>query len=109
MMIRPRNEILSDIDQFEPGPDSNWLGLDALLGELWSTTQLSDVCLPVLFRLFERFPDDPSAGVCWGIVHGVESTDLDYEKPLRDSLPRQPSEPGQVTLYRLEKCKASKP
>ena len=106
-MIRPQSEILSDIDQFEPGPDGNWLGLDALLAELWVTTEVSETCLPILFRVFERFPDDPSAGVCWGIVHGVESTDLDYEKPLRDSLLRQPSELGQVMLYRLEKWKSS--
>lgn len=108
-MIRPQSEILSDIDQFEPEPDGNWLGLDALLAELWLTTEVSEACFPVLFRVFERFPDDPSAGVCWGIVHGVESTNLDYEKPLQDSLLRQPSELGQVMLNRLEKSKASTP
>ncbi|MFC4929661.1 hypothetical protein [Massilia sp. GCM10023247] len=108
-MTRPQTEILSDIDQFEPCPDGNWLGLDALLAELWLTSEVSQACLPVLFRVFERFPDDPSAGVCWGIVHGIESTHLDYEKPLRESLSRQASELGEVMLYRLEKWKSSAP
>lgn len=109
MKIRPQNEILSDIDQFEPSLEGDWLGLDTLLTELWQTTELSEACLPVLFRVFERFPDDPSAGLCWGIVHGVEATNLDYEDQLRESLSKQPSELGRVMLYRLEKWKASSP
>jgi len=108
-MSRPQNDILADIDQYEPSPEGDWLGLDALLAELWLTTEVSEACLPVLFRVFERFPDDPSAGVCWGIVHGIESTDLDYEPYLRESLSRQASELGEIMLYRLEKWKASVP
>lgn len=106
-MSRPQNEILLDIDRFQPTPDGNWRALDTLLGELWQTTAVSEACLPVLFRVFERFPDDPSAGVCWGIVHGLESTNIDYEDQLRASLLRQPSELGETMLYRLEKWKAS--
>ncbi|MFC5479346.1 hypothetical protein [Massilia suwonensis] len=107
MKMRLQNEILSDIDQFEPSPEGDWRGLDALLTELWQTTKVNEACLPVLFRVFERFPDDSSAGVCWGIVHGIESTDLDYEKPLRESLARRSSELGQIMLHRLEKWTAS--
>lgn len=108
-MTRSQDEILSDIDQFEPIPEDDWLRLDALLGELWQTTEVTEACLPVLFRVFERFPEDPSGGVCWGILHGIESTNIDYEKKLRESLSRQPSELGRIMLYRLEKSKASMP
>lgn len=106
-MSRLQNEILSDIEEFEPSAEGSWLELDALLSELWQPTELSVECLPVLFRVFERFPDDPSAGVCWGIVHGVESSGLDYEQALRDSLLRQPSELGDIMLGRLEKSKGA--
>jgi len=108
-MNRPQNEILSDIDQFEPGPEGDWLRLDALLGELWLTTEVTETCLPVLFRVFERFPDDPSGGVCWGILHGIESANIDYERQLRESLLRQPSHLAQIMLRRLEKWTASRP
>lgn len=103
-MSRPQHEILFDVDRFEPGPADDWRALDILLAELWQTG-VSAACLPVLFRVFERFPDDPCAGVCWGIVHGLESADLDYERALRESLARQPSELGQIMLRRLEKNK----
>lgn len=106
-MTRPQNEILFDIDRFEPTPGGNWRGLDTFLGELWQTTIVSEACLPVLFRVFERFPEDPSAGVCWSIVHGLELTNIDYEAQLRASLERQPSHLGQTMLLRLEKWKAS--
>ncbi|AKZ61889.1 hypothetical protein F506_03695 [Herbaspirillum hiltneri N3] len=106
-MIRSKNEILSNIDKFEPSAEGNWLGLDTLLAELWQSTKISEDCLPVLFRVFERFPDDPSAEVCWGIIHGIESANLDYEKQLRESLLRQPSHLGKIMLFRLEKSKVS--
>lgn len=106
-MTRPQYVILSEIDQFEPSPEGDWTGLDALLDELWQTTEVSEACLPVLFRVFERYPDDPSEGVCWGIVHGIEATGLDYEQRLRESLARQPSELGETMLDRLEREKAS--
>jgi hypothetical protein len=96
-MSRPQNEILLEIDQFKPSPTGDWRELDTLLSELWQGT-VSTACLLVLFRVFERFPQDDGAGVFWSIVHGVESTDLNYEQPLRESLSRQPSELGQIML-----------
>ncbi|HDR8953553.1 hypothetical protein [Burkholderia vietnamiensis] len=91
-----------EIDQFKPGPAGDWRKLDTLLSELWQG-DVSIACLPVLFRIFERFPEDDGAGVFWSIVHGLESSDLNYEGPLRESLLRQPSELGQIMLRRLEK------
>jgi len=105
-MSRPQAEILLEIDRFEPSPAGDWRELDALLSELWQDT-VSPACLPVLLRVFERFPQDDGAGVFWSIVHGIESTDLNYEQPLRESLSRQPSALGEVMLFRLEKWKAS--
>lgn len=106
MMSRPQNEILLKIDQFKPSPAGDWRELDTLLAELWQV-DVSMACLPILFRVFERFPEGDGAGVFWSIVHGVESTNLNYEIPLRESLLRQPSELGQIMLRRLEKWKAS--
>jgi hypothetical protein len=103
-MSRQQNEVLLKIDRFAPSPTGDWRELDVLLSELWQGDVSMD-CLPVLFRVFERFPKDDGAGVFWSIVHGVESTDLDYEGPLRESLSRQPSDLGQVMLHRLEKSK----
>jgi hypothetical protein len=105
-MNRPQTEILREIDRFEPGPTGDWLALDTFLAELWQTN-ISAPCLPTLFRIFERFPEDDGAGVFWSIVHGIESTNLDYERPLRESLSRQPSEFGRLMLRRLEKWNAS--
>ncbi|MGK5024001.1 hypothetical protein [Janthinobacterium sp. RB2R34] len=101
-MSRAQNEILLEIDQFKPGPADDWREMDALLSELWQG-QVCETCLPFLFRVFERFPHDDGAGVLWGIVHGIESTDLNYEQALRDSLSRQPSELGQIMLHRIDK------
>ena len=107
-MSRPQNEILLEIDRFEPSPAGDWREMDTLLSELWQGA-VSPVCLPVLFRVFERFPQDDGAGVFWSIVHGLESANLNYEQPLRESLSRQASELGHVMLGRLEKWKASLP
>jgi len=105
-MSRTQSLILHDIEHFVPSPAGSWRGLDSLLDELWQTNVSSD-CLPVLFRVFERFPSDDGAGVFWSILHGIESTDLAYEQALRDSLGRRSSELGQVMLYRLEKSQAT--
>lgn len=105
-MSRQQSEILLEIDRFEPSPPGEWRELDTLLAELWQEN-VSIACLPVLFRIFERYPKSDGAGVFWSIVHGVESTNLDYEELLRKSLLRQPSELGQIMFRRLEKWKAS--
>jgi hypothetical protein len=103
-MPRATHDILQDIEAFRPS-GGVWLPLDGLLPELWDAGVTAGA-LPTLFGVFERFPEDDGAGVLWSIVHGVESLDLDYEQPLRDSLARQPSEMGAIMLARLEKSKA---
>jgi hypothetical protein len=106
MMTRTQDQVLSDIDHFQPTDDGNWLRLDVLLAELWEE-KISMSCLPTLFRVFERYPDEDGAGVFWSIVHGLEATDLDYEAALRDSISRQPSDMGRIMLRRIEKAKES--
>jgi hypothetical protein len=103
-MKRQVDEILRDIEAFRP-VDGTWLPLDDLLAELWDAG-VPARALPVLFGVFERFPDD-SGGVLWSIVHGVEALDLDYEQPLRESLGRRWSELGEIMLDRLERSKVS--
>lgn len=102
-MPRDVDDILGDIASFRP-EGADWLPLDSMIAELWQVG-VPPRALPTLLGVFERFPDDDGAGVLWSIVHGVESLDLDYEQPLRDSLARQPSHMGQVMLDRLEKSK----
>jgi hypothetical protein len=103
IVTRPVQEILSDIDAFRP-EEGVWLKLDDLLGELWDAG-VTPAVVPSLFGVFERFPDEDGAGVLWNIIHGLESLDLDYERPLRDSMARQPSFMGQVMLGRLERSR----
>jgi hypothetical protein len=102
-MPRPVDDILRDIEAFRP-TDGVWLPLDDLLAELWDAGAPARA-LPMLFGVFERFPEDDGAGVLWSIVHGVEGLDFDYEQPLRDSLARQPSDMGKIMLGRLERSK----
>lgn len=102
--MRPAMAILRDIDSFVPA-DGNWRALDDLLSELW-TVGAREGHLPVLFRVFERYPEEDGAGVLWSIVHGVEALPVDYEPALRDSLNRQPSFMGRLMLTRLEKSRA---
>jgi hypothetical protein len=96
--------ILRDIDAFAPA-NGEWRALDNLLSELWAAG-VREGHLRVLFRVFERFPEEDGSGVLWSIVHGIEALDIDYEAALRESLSRQPSHMGGIMLQRLEKSRA---
>ncbi len=91
--------ILRDIAAFQPS-DGEWLPLEHLLEELWDTMPTKEA-LPVLFGVFERFPDDDGAGVLWSIVHGVEHLPFDYETALRQSYARTPSMMAETMLIRI--------
>ena len=95
--------ILADIATFEPR-EGLWLPLDHLLDELWSAGGPPPEALPVLFGVFERFPDEDGGGVLWSIVHGVESLQFDYRTGLESSYRRVPSEMAAVMLRRLRKA-----
>jgi hypothetical protein len=97
--MRTERQILDDIAAFSPR-DGVWRPLDELLRELWAVTPTSNA-LPVLFGVFERFPDEDGAGVLWSIVHGVEHAFSAYEPELRESLARVPSAMGAILLRRL--------
>ena len=103
--MRSESDILEDIKNFQP-VDEEWLGLDDLLEELWEIG-ISESSLPILFSVFERFPEEDGAGVLWSIVHGVEALNYDYEKYLKDSLSHKESFMGDVMLKRMEKANAS--
>ena len=99
-----RSDLLAEISAFQPR-DGDWRRLDDLLGDLWSAG-VTDECLPVLFAVFERYPDEDGGGVLWSVVHGVESLDLEYGQPLRDSMSRKTSLMARVMLDRLERANA---
>ena len=103
-MPRPESQTLHDIERFQPA-NGNWLGLDALLGELWQHTPRLWWVTPLL-GVFERFPDADEAGVCWSIVHGLEDIE-GYEPILRDSHRGTPCEFKHVMLIRIENAEKS--
>jgi hypothetical protein len=97
-MAKRAEDIAADIDAFQP-IHGNWLGLDALLEELWKEHSPQDA-IPELLRVFERFPDDDGAGVFWSIVHGLETLP-NYQAQLLASVRRVPSCIGVTMLGRL--------
>lgn len=97
--MRSSKDIIADINQFKP-QHGNWLRLDALLNELWTTGEQENFTADLL-KVFERFPEEDGAGVFWSIVHGVERF-KEYEKHLINSLNRQPSEMGLLMLRRIK-------
>lgn len=99
-----RSDLLAEISAFQPR-DGDWRPFDDLLGKLWSAG-VTDECLPVLFGVFERYPDEDGFGVLWSVVHGIESLPLDYGQALRDSILRKASFMGRVMLDRLERANA---
>ena len=100
-MVRPEKEILLDIDTFVPR-NGEWLPLDALFDELWSIHP-SDKAIPVLLRVFDRYPDEDGAGVFWSIVHGIEHTfNGRYEESLKTSAERRPTPFKTIMLGRIE-------
>ena len=101
--MRQPIEILHDIAQFHP-VDGVWLPLDQLLDELWSHGPPPREALPVLFGVFERFPDEDGSGAFWSILHGVESLPHDYASMLEDSHRRVPSFMADIMLRRLAKA-----
>lgn len=105
MPIRPAFAVLKDIEEFSP-VDGQWRPLDDLLDELWSQG-VNQGQMPILFRVFERFPEEDGAGVLWSIVHGVEALPFSYESFLRESMARRPSHMGEIMLKRLAKANQS--
>jgi hypothetical protein len=104
--MRSHTEILRDITRFKPH-DGVWLELDDLLSELWLAGQPPIDALPILFGVFEKFPEEDGAGVLWSIVHGVEALSYSYESLLRESHDRRPSEMSEVMLIRLNNSKGA--
>jgi hypothetical protein len=97
--MRDAARILRDIAGFQP-TGGEWLPLEDLLRELWDAKPTEEA-LPVLFGVFERFPDDDGAGVLWTIVHGVEDLPFEYETVLRESYARTPSTMAETMLLRI--------
>jgi hypothetical protein len=98
-MARTTEEVAADIASFRPTDDGNWLGLDVLLDELWTTGSPLEG-IPAMLRVFERYPEDDGSGVFWTILHGLESL-LGYEAQLMMSVRRVPSSFGVTMLGRL--------
>lgn len=97
-MPRSTKDIAADIDAIQP-TNGNWLGLEALLEELWRDGS-PQAAIPELLRVFERFPDDDGLGVFWSIVHGLEALP-GYQAHLLASVGRAPSDMAVTMLGRL--------
>jgi hypothetical protein len=90
--------LLQAISAFQPTGE-DWLDLEDLLQELWEQGEPQEALVP-LFRLLERFPEDESAGVLMGMLHGIEFF-AHYEEELLDSLERQPTDITATLVRRL--------
>jgi hypothetical protein len=97
-MARPASDIIADIDGFSPS-NGNWLGLDALLQELFLSESAS-AGIDAMLRVFESFPEEHGNGVFWTIVHGLESQP-GYEKRLVESVRRVPTYFAWIPVNRL--------
>jgi hypothetical protein len=97
-MPGPITQIIADIDAFQP-MDGNWLGLDALLSDLFQSDS-PESGMDAMFRIFERYPEEDGCGVFWSIVHGLESLPA-YESKLVEAVRRVPTEFSLIMVYRL--------
>jgi hypothetical protein len=97
-MARSVSEIIADIEDFKPSK-GNWLGLDALLQELFLSGS-APVGIDAMLHVFERYPGEDGAGVFWSIVHGLESLP-GYESRLVESIRRVPSDFALLMVNRL--------
>ena len=100
-MARPPEQVLDDINAYQP-TRGNWRPLDDLLAELWANG-VPSAAIPVLLRVFDRFPDEDGAGVFWSIVHGLESLP-DYEPLLRASAEARPTHFKRIMLERTRRA-----
>jgi hypothetical protein len=100
-MARTAEEILGDIDAFRP-VGGHWRPLDELLAELWSVG-VPQSAIPVLLRVFDRFPDEDGAGVFWSIVHGLEAL-AGYEPLLFESAELRPAPFKRIMVDRLRRA-----
>ena len=100
--MRKTSEILEEIGKFTPD-NGNWLGLEALLAELWKSPPSREWVLPLLM-VFERFPDEDGAGVMWSIIHGLETIE-GYESILEESARARPTWMKSVMLKRIANTK----
>ncbi|MDO1451563.1 hypothetical protein Q0590_35150 [Rhodocytophaga aerolata] len=97
-MIRPIDQVLEDIQKFEP-VNNTWLKLEDLLAELWETQQ-PEKGIDVMLGVLERFPEEDGGGVLWSIVHGLESLP-NYADKLLKSVEKQPSNLGLIMVSRI--------
>ena len=97
-MSRPANEIIADIEHFQP-KNGNWLPLGALVEELFQSGAASQA-VDALLGVFERYPNETGAEVFNLIVRGLEGVP-GYELKVVQSLRRVPSECGLMLVDRL--------
>ena len=102
-MARNIHLILSDIECYQESAD--WLGLDALLEELF-LHPVAQIPATTLLGVFERFPESEGCGVFWSIIHGLEALP-EFEIDLYQSIKRKPSTCGFTMVLRIlnsEEC-----
>jgi hypothetical protein len=91
------NEIIRAIEAYQPSDD--WLGLQALLDELFAHP-LDAIPAEPFLRIFERFPNEDGYGVFWTVLHGLEALPK-YEAALFASLRRFPTQFGLTMARRI--------
>mgnify|MGYP005861346755 CR=1 FL=1 len=93
------NSLAQSIHEFTP-KEGNWLPLEELLGEAFSTDNPREY-YHAIFTLFERYPEEDGSGVFWTGLHGMEHFG-GYEDLLLQYYQRKPNDMTRAMLVRLK-------
>jgi hypothetical protein len=94
-------EIISSIDLLTTIDSAEDLTRLQELADLYFTHPQASDYLNVWFRLYERFPNDDSEGIFWGILHSIETYHPISDRLAIESVLRQPSEFPLMMVNRL--------
>ncbi len=95
--------VVATLDSIESLEDNNLQALHEAIEQVYALPPHAEQVIEALLRVLERFPEEDSYGVFWGILHTLEKMPGRYESPLVQSIQRQPSEFSLNMLYRILK------
>lgn len=100
-MPEPIDDIIGDLDAFEPGDDAidNEERLQ-LIVDRWQEMPDKEQAAEAMLRVFERYPENTTLGEPGPLVHAIEELP-GYEQLLAASLERMPSYYGVWMINRI--------
>ncbi len=100
-LMNDKSQKLNRITSLEQ--EAQLFQLEGVLNNL-STENVDEEILLALLGIFERFPWQDGYGICWSILHLIESCP-NYERLLVESIKRQPGEFNLTMINRLLNAK----